>query len=160
MTSQLPPRQQITLKHESPIHLKSIHSSHHYQNDSLENARLAVLDDLSSFIPKITFQTFMEHLATPQPDFDIESAISNQWTAFSVTSKDQGSKNAAFRLISDIFSNVMKAIIASSCRVNLTEGDISVEYVWNPNHAPTSTERHNTSRPDGYLVLRIRVITL
>jgi hypothetical protein len=167
MTS--PPRQQIALSHESPVRPKSVHSSHHYQNDSLESARLAVLDDLGSFIPEIPFQTFMEYLAPPQPDFDIDSTIewlnsasdptltlSNQWTAFAVVPKDQGSEDTAFRPIRDIFSNVMKAIVANTRGVKLTEGDCSVDYVQNPNHAPTLTERHNASRPDGYLVLRIR----
>jgi hypothetical protein len=82
--------------------------------------------------------------------------LSNEWTAFAVTPKDQSSEDVAFRPISNIFSNVVKAIVANSLRVKRTENGRSVDYLQNPNRAPTSTERQNASRPDGYLVLKRR----
>ena len=38
---------------------------------NLENARLAVLQDLGT-IPHVTFQDFLEFLAPPQPKFDLD----------------------------------------------------------------------------------------
>lgn len=167
MTSQSPPRQQIALSHESPVRVKSVHSNPSYQNDILEDARLAVLEDLGPCIPEIPFQTFMDHLAPPQPDFDIDGTMkwlkgpaavlttSDRWTKFEKAPKDQESEDGAFGPISEIFTKVVEAIIANS-QAKLTERDRSTDYLQNPNRAPTSTERHNASRPDGFLLLKDR----
>lgn len=167
MTSQSPPRQQIALSHESPVRMKSVHSNPSYQNDLLEDARLAVLEDLGPCIPEIPFQTFMDHLVPPQPDFDIDGMMkwlkgpaamlttSDQWTKFEKAPKDQESEDGAFGLISEIFMKVVEAIIVNS-QAKLTERDRSTDYLQNPNRAPMSTKRHNASRPDGFLLLKDR----
>jgi hypothetical protein len=39
----------------------------------------------------------------------------------------------------------------------LTARDCSVDFLQNPNMAPKSSDRHNTSKPDGYLLMKDRV---
>jgi hypothetical protein len=61
----------------------------------------ARLHDLGSCAPMITFQTFLDYLAPPQPDFDLNATMqslklgsepaltsSNQWSMFSEAPKD------------------------------------------------------------------------
>jgi hypothetical protein len=125
--------------------------------------------NLGAYVPEIPIQTFLDHLTPPQPDFDITATMellksksiraftsSNRWRGFSKAPKDRRSEDAAFKPFSDIFSKVVKAIVATSGSVKRTEGDRSVDYIQNPNRAPTLSERHNASRPDGYLVLKDR----
>jgi hypothetical protein len=69
------PRQHTTLNHESLVHAKKVHSSRSYQNGLLDDARLAVLEDLGSRIPEITLQVFIDFLAPPQPSFNIEATM-------------------------------------------------------------------------------------
>jgi hypothetical protein len=166
---QSPFRQQVELSHESPVRVKNVHSNPSYQNDLLEDARLAVLDDLGSCIPEIPFQTFMDHLAPPQPDFNLKATImslksasiltaSDKWTVFDKAPKDRDcSEDAAFKPIPDIFTQVVDEIVANS-QSKLTKGDRSTDFVQNPSRAPTSAERHNASRPDGYLLVKDRKV--
>jgi hypothetical protein len=166
--SQSPPRQHVSLTHESSVHAKKVHSSRSYQNGLLEDARLAVLEDLGSRIPEISPQTFMDFLAPPQPDFDIEATMktlksdpavltaSGRWTAFDKEPTDQyGREDAVFKPLPDIFKKVVDAIIANS-NSKLTKRDCSVDFLQNPNMAPMSADRHNATRPDGYMVLKSR----
>jgi hypothetical protein len=164
---QSPPREQVELSHESPVRVKNVHSNPSYQNDQLEDARLAVLDDLGSRIPEIPFQTFLDHLAPPQPDFDLEATIRSLksasiltaldwWTAFDQAPKDRDcSEEAAFKPIPEIFTKVVDKIVANS-QSKLTKDDRSTDFLQNPSRAPTSAERHNASRPDGYLLVKDR----
>ena len=164
---QSPSRQQEGLSHESPVRVKNVHSNPSYQNDLLEDARLAVLDDLGSCIPEIPFRTFMDHLAPPQPNFDLEATITSlksasiltaidRWTVFDKAPKDRDcSEDAAFKPIPDIFTQVVDEIVANS-QSKLTKADRSTDFVQNPSRAPTSVERHNASRPDGYLLVKDR----
>jgi hypothetical protein len=55
----------------------------------------------------------------------------------------------------DIFTKVMVAIIATSGG-RLRKENCTVDFLQNPSLVPTSTERRNESRPDGYLVLKTR----
>ena len=167
MTLQSPPKQQTALIHDSPVRVKNVHSNHSYQSDLLEDARLAVLEDLGSCIPMIPFQTFLYHLAPPQPDFDLNATMqslklgsepiltsSNRWSRFAKSPKDsQGSEDVVFSPIPEIFTKVVVAIVANSGGT-LKEDKCTVDFLQNPSRAPTSAERHNESRPDGYLVLK------
>ena len=172
--AQSPPRQKTTaLPHDSPVHVKEVHSSHSYQSDRLEEARVAVLHDLGPNIPMISFQTFLDYLAPPQPDFDLDATMqslrlgsgesepvltsSNQWSQFPKTPKDsQGSEDSTFSPIPDIFTKVVVAIVANSGG-NLKKENRTIDFLQNPSRAPTSTERRNESRPDGYFVRKDRV---
>ena len=60
---QSPPRQQVPLSHDSPVHAKRVHNSRSYQNGQLEDARLVVLEELGTRIPQIT-------LEPRQPEFN------------------------------------------------------------------------------------------
>jgi len=75
MASQSPPRQQTPLIQESPVRVKHVHSNPAYQSDILGDARLAVLRDLGAHAPMIPFQTFLDHLAPPQPEFDLNATM-------------------------------------------------------------------------------------
>jgi hypothetical protein len=167
-SSQSPPRRQILLTHESPVHAKKIHSSRSYQNGLLEDARLAVLEDLGSRIPEITLENFMGFLAPPQPDFDIDATMktlssdpavitaSGRWTAFDKEPTSQsGREDAVFKPLPDIFKKVVDAIITNS-NSKLTKHDCSIDFLQNSNMAPMSADRHNATRPDGYMVLKSR----
>jgi hypothetical protein len=53
----------------------------------------------------------------------------------------------------EIFTKVVVAIVANSGG-KLKEDKRTVDFLPNPSRALTSAERHNESRPDGYLVLK------
>jgi hypothetical protein len=117
--SQSPPRPHASLTHESPVHAKIVHSSRSDQN--------GLLEDLGSSILEITFQTFVDFLAPPQPDFDLNATMkllksgssrilstSRRWIAFDKEPKDQvGREDAVFQPLPDIFKKVVDAIIAN-----------------------------------------------
>ena len=152
---------------DSPVRVKSVHSSHSYQSDRLEEARLAVLQDLGSCIPELSYEIFLKHLA-PQLHkiIDLRATMqslklgsepiltsSDQWSKFSKAPKDsQGSEDTIYSLIPEIFNKVVDVIVANS------DGKLksTVDFLQNPTRAPTSAERYNESRPDGYLVLKDR----
>ena len=75
--SQSPPRQLVSITHESPVYVKKVHSSHFYQSGHLDDTRLAVLEDLGLRILQIALETFIDFLAHPQPDFNIDATM---WT--------------------------------------------------------------------------------
>jgi hypothetical protein len=136
----------------------------------LDDARLAVLEDLGSRVPEITLQSFMDFLAPPQPDFDICATMetllsdpegiltaSDGWTAFKKKPKDQtGKEDAIFRPMSDIFRKVVTAVIKNSTS-NLTVMSCSIDFLQNPTITPKSADRHNASRPDGYMLAKDRL---
>jgi hypothetical protein len=135
----------------------------------LDDARLAVLEDLGSRIPEITLQSFMDFLAPPQPDFnicatmetlmsDLEGILtaSDGWTTFEKKPKDQiGKEDAIFKPVSDIFRKVVAAVI-KNLTSNLTAKSCSIDFLQNPTMAPKSADRHNASRPDGYMLVKDR----
>jgi hypothetical protein len=136
----------------------------------LDDARLAVLKDLGSHIPEITLQSFMDFLAPPQPNFDICATMqtmmsgpegiltaSDGWTTFKKKPKDQiGKEDAIFKPVSDIFSKVVAAVIKNSTS-NLNAKNCSVDFLQNPTMSPKSADRHNASRPDGYMLVKDRL---
>jgi hypothetical protein len=169
MASRSPPRQQTPLIIESPVHTKKVHSNPSYQSDILEDARLAVLQELGSYAPKIPFQTFLDYLAPPQPEFNLNTTMrslksgskpvltsSNRWSKFAKAPTDsQGSEDSIFSPIPEIFTKVVAAIVANSGG-NLKEDNRTVDFLQNPSQTPISADRRNESRPDGYLVLKDR----
>lgn len=167
-TSQSPPRQQSSISHESPVYPKKVHSSRSYQSGLLGDARFAVLEDLGSSIPEVPLQDFMKFLAPPQPQFNVVAAMntlkldtilsaSDRWTAFDNQPKDQRAvENDVFKPITNIFEKVVDAIIKHS-DTDLTEDCCSIDFLQNPNGTPKSEDRHNISRPDGYLLVKDRL---
>ncbi len=169
MTSQTPPRKQTALPHDSPPRVNNFHSDPSYQSAILEKARVAILLDLGLYIPMISFEDFLKYLAPPQPDFDLEAttrslklrsdpvlASRNRRSKFLKASKDsQGSKDRVFSPVPEIFTKVVAAVVANS-HGKLTEENRTIDFLQNPSRAPTSTERHDDSRPDGYFVLKHR----
>jgi len=134
----------------------------------LEDARFAVLEDLGSSIPEVSLQDFLKFLAPPQPQFDVVATISTlksdtiisasgRWTAFNNEPKDQRvAENDVFNPITNIFEKVVDAIIKHS-DTDLTEDCCSIDFLQNPNGTPKSEDRHNSSRPDGYLLVKDRL---
>jgi hypothetical protein len=154
------------IAHDSPVHAKAVHSSHSYQNGLLEDARLAVLQDLGTTIPEIPLQTFIDFLTPTKPQFDIGTTInvlksesilsaSGRWSAFEKEPKDQvGHENDIFKPMTNIFTKAVDAIIKHS---DLTDSPRSIDFLQNPNSAPKSAERHNATKPDGYLLVKDRL---
>ena len=130
---------------------------------------MAVLHDLGSYIPMIPFQAFLDYLAPPQPNFNLNVTIqslksgpkpvislSNQWSDFPKAPKDsQGSEDGVFSAMPKIFTKVVAAIVASSGG-NLKEEYRTIDFLHNSSRAPTSADRRSESRPDGYFVLKDR----
>ena len=152
---------------DSPAHVKSVHSSRSYQSGHLEDARLAVLEDLGPGIPEVSYETFLKHLAPQLPGIvDLRATMqslklgsdpiltsSDQWAMFPKAPKDSlGSEDTIFSPMPEIFNKVVEVIVANSGGKLMS----TVDFLQNPNQAPTSAERHNESRPDGYLVLKDR----
>ena len=122
-----------------------------------------------SRIPVISFLAFLDYLAPPQPDFDLNATMqslrfgsepsltsSNRWSKISKTRKDfRGSEDNVFSLIPEIFTRVVVAIAANS-RGKLSEEDRTIDFLQNPSLAQTWDKRDNESRLDGYLVLKRR----
>jgi hypothetical protein len=134
----------------------------------LEDARFAVLEDLGSSIPEVPLQDFMKFLVPPQPQFDVVATIntlksdiilsaSGRWTVFDNEPKDQrAAGNDVFKPITNIFKKVVDAIIKHS-DTDLT-GDCSlINFLQNPNSTPKSEDRHNSSRHDGYMLVKDRL---
>jgi hypothetical protein len=167
LTSQSPSRQRTEPVNDSPPRMTNVHSDHSYQSDLLD-ARLAV-QDLGPYVPIIPFQTFLDYLAPPQPHFDIDGTMqslksgsepiltsSDRWSKFPKTPKDsQGSEDGVFSPMPEIFTKVVVAIVADSDG-KLKEDMRTVDFLQNPSQVTTSADRHNESRPDGYLVLKDR----
>ena len=55
----------------------------------------------------------------------------------------------------DIFTKVVAAVAANSGG-RLKEENRTVDFLQNPSRAPTSADRCNENRPDGYMVLKDR----
>jgi hypothetical protein len=129
---------------------------------------MVVLEELGTRIPQITLQDFMDFLAPPQPEFDIEATMEKlktsgvltalgRWKAFDKEPKDQsGREDVVFKPMSDIFNATVTAIIEDS-NLNFTARDCALDFLQNPNITPKSSDRGNTSKPDGYLLMKDRV---
>jgi hypothetical protein len=88
----------------------------------------------------IPFQTVLDHLAPPQPDFDLNAtmqsltlgASSNRWSKFAKAPQDsQGSEDGVFSPMPEIFTKVMVAIVANSGG-KLKEDKHTVDFLHNP----------------------------
>jgi hypothetical protein len=123
---------------------------------------------MGSYAPTIPFQTFLDYLAPPQPEFDLNATMqslklgsepvltsSNRWSKFAEAPKhSQGSDDGVFSPLPEIFTKVVLAIIANSDG-KLKEDNRTVDFLQNPSQIPSSAERDDDtqeSRPDGYLV--------
>ena len=135
----------------------------------LEEAKMAVLHNLGSSIPMVPFQHFLQYLAPPQPDFDLNATIqslksgsnpvltsSNRWSKFpEVPGDPQCLDDEVFGSMSYIFTKIVVAVAANSGG-RLREEARKVDFLQNPSPVPESAHRRNGSRPDGYLVLKDR----
>jgi hypothetical protein len=158
----------LALPHETPVCLKSVHSDFSCQSDNLDEARHAVLQDLGSSIPEISFEDFLDYLAPPLPAFDIKKTMallesgpnptiiskSKRWSGFPKNPKDSGSVEIeTFSPMLDIFSDIVAAIEKTAKK----KADRTVDFLQLPHRAPVSlSERRNKTKPDGYLVLKNR----
>ena len=139
------------------------------QSDIPEKDRVAALSNLGSYISMILFENFLEHLAPPQPKFDLNATMrslklgsnpvltsSNRWSNFLKAPKDsQSSEDRVFSPMPEISTKVVAAVVANS-HGKLTEENRTIDFLQNPNRASTSTKRDDESRPDGYFVLKCR----
>ena len=128
---------------------------------------MVVLEELGTKIPEVTLRDFMDFLAPPRPDFDIDATMdflktgnvlspSGRWKAFIHEPKDQsGGENTIFEPMTEIFGSVVAAIIATS-NSKFTADNCLIDFVQNPNFAAESLERRNTAKPDGYFLVKDR----
>ena len=128
---------------------------------SLDNARQTVVDDLGQWIPQIPFKDFLQHLAPPQPDFDVDATInslrqdpegilpSGWWSGFVNDPKDQKKlEKDVFLPMSNIFNKVVDVIIAGLKTTTL------VQFVQEPHKPPASSVSTHKTRPDSFLALK------
>ena len=64
-----------TCSHEVSRFVMEVHTNHSYRFGTLDNAKQTVLEDLGMSIPQITFQDFLEFLAPPQPNFNLDATM-------------------------------------------------------------------------------------
>lgn len=152
---------------ETPARPKSVHTDFSYQAGNI--AKIPVADDLDFSVPLITIDDFLEFLAPPQPKFNLDMTMkslnkdpncilpSGRWRSFDKDPKDQQElEDVVFSPMTDIFNKVVDAIIANS---ELKSASMMVEFLHQPNKSPVSSATHNQTRPDGYLVLKNRLLT-
>ena len=167
MTSTPPRQPNIVLTPDSPVLVKTVPSSQSYHSGRLEDARLAVLQDLGSHISEVSYETFLDYLAPKLPkNFNLDATMqllrsgsepiltsSDRWSMFPKAPKDsQGLEDVVFSPMPEIFNKVVDTIVANSGGELMS----AVDFLQNPIRAPSSAERRNESRPDGYLVLKDR----
>src|SRR6266852_2359854 len=135
--------------------------------------KVAVFLDLGPYIPKITFEDFLKYLAPPRPKFDLDATMrslklrsepaltsSNRWSKFPKSPKDsQGLEDGVFSPMPEIFTKVVAAVVANA-HGRLRDEDRTIDFLQNQSRAPTSTERHNESRPDSCFLLKDRNIVM
>ena len=170
MFQQTPSMQQNTYRPDSPPVVKNVHSNPSYRSNNLAEARLAVLRDVGEDIPEISLEKFLKFFAPAKPDFNLHATMrslksgtdpvlspSDRWTDFIKTPKDSpNQEDKVFSPMPNIFTKVVAAIITNSDG-NLNTDSCTVDLLQNPTQAPTSAERHNETKPDGYLVLKKRI---
>jgi hypothetical protein len=125
---------------------------------------------LGQHVPEVKFEDFMKYLAPPMSaSVDVDATMellklgrqpvliaSGHWKAFEKEPKEQGGEeDAVFQPIPIIFQAVVKAIIADR-NSNLTANSRTIDFEQNPNMTPTSAEREDLSRPDGFMLLKSR----
>ncbi|KAG1727324.1 hypothetical protein EDB19DRAFT_1857653 [Suillus lakei] len=125
-----------------------------YRTGDLKRGRTAVLTDLKRYL-QVPFDCLMKCVGAgpSQPDLqrirnnltkckiltDDESGL--RWTDFTPPATSKGSEENAFKPLGRIIAEILAQV-----------SDHGVYFLANPNGTPLS-ERNNTSKPDGYLVL-------
>ena len=150
--------QSISKQQETPVHVNNVQMGFTYQYGCFDNARV---DDLGMWIPQIPFEDFLQHLAPPQPNFNVDATInslrqdlkgilpSGRWSGFVNNPKHQKKlKKDVFSPMSNIFNKVVDVIIADLKTTPL------VQFVQDPEKPPTSSVPMRKTRPDGCLVLK------
>ncbi|KAL5536944.1 hypothetical protein ACEPAF_767 [Sanghuangporus sanghuang] len=152
----VPPLERQRGTKETPPKPRSIHSSG-YREGTLDERRLAVLEELSFAIPEAPSTFFLESLLPPSKDgIDIDVilesskdqeiiAANGRWAAFP---QDPRSLNAVFSPLEDIFSKVVETAIQQVSALNQTFVSRLL-----PNAVPES-ERGSTTRPNGFAVVK------
>ncbi|KAI0341452.1 hypothetical protein BDW22DRAFT_1359015 [Trametopsis cervina] len=140
----------------------------------LEAGRKAVMDDVGGCIPQVPLRYFQDYLLPPlPPGIDVGrvkqelkkkmnaktlAPISGgRWTSFkydpSHEKNDDKSENSVFAPFGGIAKAVARAAMVIIKKKGLKTEQTAAFYC-NPNHTPSSTNRTNSSRPDGYAVLK------
>jgi hypothetical protein len=130
---------------------------------SLEVSRGAVLADAGTSIPEVAIGRFFD-LVLPQPPQLLSEKLDDIFQQLSSSEYDQG-RWKAFPNDPSSTSNegeVFKGLIAIAEAIERTVRNIdstsrpAVVLSNNPDNVPESLWRNNTSRPDGYFILRNR----
>ncbi|KAI0341438.1 hypothetical protein BDW22DRAFT_1485428 [Trametopsis cervina] len=141
-------------------------ATHH----GLEAGRKAVMADVGGHIPQVPLNYFHDNLLPPlPPGVDVErvkqelkkktpAPISgNRWTSFKYDPSHEKNDDKSENLVFAPFGVIAKAVARAAMVVIRKKGlkmQQTAAFYCNPNHTPSSTNRTNTSRPDGYAVLK------
>jgi hypothetical protein len=134
-------------------------SSGAYLRGGLQMRRDAVMDDLGSSVPEVSVEFFFKS-AAPQVQAIDTAALkaklvhsghiaNNRWDVFK---KDPTDANVHEDMAFNPFGKVIEQIVEYS---GLYPSDKQLDFVQNPHQAPHS-ERSNSTRPDSFLVRRLR----
>ncbi|KAI0342412.1 hypothetical protein BDW22DRAFT_1357756 [Trametopsis cervina] len=148
----------------------------------LDSARDAVMTDAGSRIPQVPFDYFRHNLLPPlHPTLDVGRIIEelrkngtikdivhgdtteSRWASFPVDPADsKASENKTFAPFADIADAVAKAAFDTQVKKKKERKGKKTKtfpltqrttFVCNPNRTPPSTNRSNSSMPDGYALL-------
>ncbi|KAI0341450.1 hypothetical protein BDW22DRAFT_1430104 [Trametopsis cervina] len=139
----------------------------------LEAGHEAVMDDVGGCIPQVPLKYFMDYLLPPlPPGIDVErvkrqlkrkvsmrttAAISgDRWTSFKYDPSHEENNAKSENAIFAPFAGIAKAVAQAAMAIKEkgVKMKLTAAFYCNPNRTPASTNRTNTSRPDGYAVLK------
>ncbi|KAG1809747.1 uncharacterized protein HD556DRAFT_1280479, partial [Suillus plorans] len=150
-TPHTPPSQKSQLPPPDTAPIARHTSQSDYRTGDLKLGREAVLADLGRYlqVPFISLAKCVGSMPSPQRLQDMRDDLIQReiltdndpkWKAFIRPANLKRSEEKTFEPLKEIISGILNQV-----------PDCGVSYESNPNEIPIS-ERHNTSRPDGYLV--------
>jgi len=129
-----------------------------YQSGILDNGRMAVLEELGSYIPEVSVEDFI-HDYLPTIDVDIDEIFNKLLEDRHITKEGAWSSftndPAKFKTGETVVFKPFKGILDIIAEYISEDLDLTptLEFVDNPSRAPFA-ERGNRTRPDGYGRLR------
>ncbi|KAG2091210.1 uncharacterized protein F5147DRAFT_723992, partial [Suillus discolor] len=157
LTPHTPPSQDSQMLPPDTVPVPRRTSQADYRTGDLKLGRIAVLTDLRRYL-QVPFDCLVKCVGAMPSQQDLQRIRHNlteskiladdesglQWTDFTPPATSKVSEENAFKPLGRIIAEILAEVPKSG-----------VSFLANPNASPLS-ERNNTSRPDGYLVLSIK----
>ncbi|KAG1764592.1 hypothetical protein EV702DRAFT_1051270 [Suillus placidus] len=154
LTPHTPPSQNSQMLPPDTVPVPRHTSQADYRTGDLKLGRIAVLADLRRYL-QVPFDCLVKCVGAMPSQQDLQRIRHNlteskiladdesglQWTDFTPPATSKGSEENAFKPLSRIIAEILAEV-----------PNYGVSFLANPNGTPLS-QRNNTSRPDGYLVL-------